>query len=139
MNFIVRAPAAEISSSRGLVMKTASKFALVVFLLLALTTMPSAQDAKITVLNPRGNPPPTPLIPMALRPASLEGKTVYFVDIKYEGGAGLLRAIMDWFAKNTASANLVFREKAGAYDQEDAKLWAEIKEKGDAAIIAVGH
>jgi len=106
------------------------------FLVIAAAT---AQDAKIAVLNPRGNPPPTPLIPMAARPSSLDGKTVYFVDIKYEGGASLLRAIMDWFTKNIPTAKLVFREKAGSYDQEDAKLWSEIREKGDAVIMAVGH
>jgi len=120
-------------------MKSANRFLSAVFLSLAMICAAWAQDAKIAVLNPRGNPPPTPLIPMAPRPASLEGKTIYFVDIKYEGGAGLLRAIMDWFAGNIPAANLVFREKAGPYDQEDAKLWAEIKEKGDAAIMAVGH
>ena len=76
---------------------------------------------------------------MASRPESLDGKTIYFVDIKYEGGASLLREIMAWFSKNIPTANLVFREKAGLYDQEDAKLWAEIKQKADAVVIAVGH
>jgi hypothetical protein len=122
-----------------MIMKTTTKQMLVVALLLAIFSTAYGQEAKITVLNPRGNPPPTPLVPMAPRLASLEGKTVYFVDIKYEGGASLLRAIMDWFTKNIPTANLVFREKAGSYDQEDSKLWAEIKEKGDAVVLAVGH
>jgi hypothetical protein len=120
-------------------MKMTSKCLLAGLLLCALMAAASAQDAKIAVLNPRGNPPPTPLVPMTPRPAGLDGKTVYFVDIKYEGGASLLRAIMNWFTKNIPTANLVFREKAGSYEQEDAKLWAEIKEKGDAVIMAVGH
>jgi hypothetical protein len=47
--------------------------------------------------------------------------------------------IMEWYAKNVPSANLVFREKAGTYEQGDTKLWAEIKSKGDAVILAVGH
>ena len=98
-----------------------------------------AQEAKISVLNPRGNPPPVPLVPLAPRPATLDGKTLYFVDIKYEGGASLLHAMMDWFSKNMPKVNLVFREKSGSYDQEDAKLWAEIKEKGDGVIMAIGH
>jgi hypothetical protein len=122
-----------------MIMKTTTKQMLVVALLLAIFSTAYGQEAKITVLNPRGNPPPIPLVPMAPRLASLEGKTVYFVDIKYEGGASLLRAIMDWFTKNIPTANLVFREKAGSYDQEDSKLWAEIKEKGDAVVLAVGH
>ena len=108
-------------------------------LLLGATSASYAQEAKISVLNPRGTPPPIPLIPMAPRLTSLDGKSVYFIDIKYEGGASLLRQIMDWFAKNMPKTNLVFREKAGTYDQEDTKLWAEIKEKGDAVIMAVGH
>jgi len=76
---------------------------------------------------------------MAPRPASLDGRTVYFVDVKYEGGASLLRAIMDWFSQNMPKTNLVFKEKAGSYDQEDTPLWNEIKNKGDAVVMAVGH
>ena len=120
-------------------MRTGNKRLLAFFLLFAAITTAFSQDGKITVLNPKGTPPPTPLIPMAPRPASLEGKTIYFVDIRYEGGGSLLRAIMDLLAKTTPSANLVFREKAGLYDQEDTKLWAEIKDKADAVVLAVGH
>jgi hypothetical protein len=98
-----------------------------------------AQEAKVTVLNPRGTPAPVPLVPMAPRLATLDGKTVYLVDIKYEGGASLLQAIMEWFSKNIPKTNLVVREKGGSYDQEDPKLWAEIKDKADAVIMAVGH
>ena len=112
---------------------------LVAMLLIAVTTAAYAQEGKITVLNPKGNPPPVPLAAMAPRPGGLDGKTVYFVDIKYEGGASLLRAVMDRFAKTFPSANLVFREKTGTYDQEDAKLWTEIKGKADAVVLAVGH
>jgi hypothetical protein len=120
-------------------METKIRHLLAGVLLLAVISPAYTQEARITVLNPRGNPPPIPLVPMAPRPASLDGKTVYFVDVKYEGGASLLRAVMDWFGKNMPAANLVFREKAGSYDQEDAKLWAEIRKKADAVIMAVGH
>jgi hypothetical protein len=120
-------------------MKKRTPYLLIGILLLSLISAASAQDAKISVLNPKGNPPPIPLIPMAPRPASLDGKTVYFIDIKYEGGASLLREIMAWFAQNIPTANLVYREKVGLYDQEDTKLWAEIKQKADAVVIAVGH
>jgi hypothetical protein len=98
-----------------------------------------AQEAKVTVLNPRGTPSPIPLVPMAPRLETLDGKTVYLVDVKYEGGASLLQAIQEWFAKNMPKTNVVFREKEGSYDQEDPKLWAEIKDKADAVIMAVGH
>jgi hypothetical protein len=120
-------------------MKTQIRRLLAAVLLLAALSTAHAQDGKIAVLNPKGTPPPIPLAPMAPRPESLDGKTVYFVDIKYEGGGSLLRAVMDWFSKNMPSANLVFREKAGTYDQEDTKLWTEIKEKADGVVLAVGH
>jgi hypothetical protein len=120
-------------------MKTRTAFLLTAILLLSLIPAVFAQDAKITVLNPRGTPPPTPLIPMAPRLNSLEGKTIYFIDIKYEGGASLLREIMAWFTQNIPTAKLVFMEKSGSYDQEDPKQWAEIKQKSDAVVMAVGH
>lgn len=108
-------------------------------MLLALLSTVSAQDARITVLNPKGTPPPTPLIPMAPRPANLEGKTVYFMDIGYEGGDSLLHEIMAWFTQNIPTAKLEFRKKSGAHEEEDTKLWAEIKQKADAVVIAIGH
>jgi hypothetical protein len=117
--------------------KTACILAAILFLSLVPTV--SAQDAKITVLNPKGTPPPTPLIPMAPRLTSLEGKTIYFIDIKYEGGASLLREIMAWFSENIPTAKLVFRENQGSYDEEAPALWAEIKQKADAIVMAVGH
>jgi hypothetical protein len=42
-----------------------------------------AQEAKITVLNPRGIQPKIRRIPMAARPATLDGKTIYVVDTRY--------------------------------------------------------
>ena len=120
-------------------MKTRTRLLPAAALLLTALTAAYAQDGKITVLNPKGTPPPIPLVPMAPRLASLGDKTVYFVDIKYEGGASLLREIMDWFSKNLPSTKLVFREKAGTFEQEDTGLWAEIKQRADAVILAVGH
>jgi len=120
-------------------MEKTFKRLLVLLLVVAMVCIGFAQEAKVTVLNPRGTPAPIPLVPMAPRLATLDGKTVYLVDIKYEGGASLLQAITEWFSKNLPKTNLVFREKGGPYDQEDPKLWAEIKDKADAVIIAVGH
>jgi hypothetical protein len=98
-----------------------------------------AEEAKMTVLNPRGQPPSVPLVPMALRLDTLDGKTVYFVDVRFEGGKSFLLEMKDWFAKNMPKVKTVFREKAGPYMDDDPKLWAEIKEKGDAMIMAIGH
>ena len=98
-----------------------------------------SQEEMITVLNPRGKPPSTPLVPMAPRLNNLDGKTVYFVDVRFPGGDSFLREMMDWFAQNRPKVKTVFREKSGSYMDGDPKLWAEIKEKGDAMIMAIGH
>ena len=42
-----------------------------------------ADEQKIAVLNPEGQPPQTPLISMAPRLDELEGKTIYIVDVRY--------------------------------------------------------
>jgi hypothetical protein len=98
----------------------------------------SAAD-KIETLNPKGAPPPIQLIPMAPRQGSLDGKTVYLVDTGFEGGGFLLNQIQLWFNRNMPNVTVVFRRKAGPYAEDDPALWKEIKEKGNAAIMAIGH
>ncbi len=95
--------------------------------------------AKLTVLNPRGQPYVTRYVPMSPRPSSLEGKTVYFVDLRFQGGATLLHAMMDWFAEHMPKVKTVYRQKVGDYFKDDPDLWKEIKEKGDAMVTGIGH
>jgi hypothetical protein len=99
----------------------------------------SSSEYKIVGLNPRGVPPPITLIPMAERLSTLDGKTVYLVDTGFHGSDALLQQVAGWFSRNMPSVTTVFRRKAGPYAEDDPKLWAEIKEKGNAVIMAVGH
>ena len=99
----------------------------------------SAAQLKVEGLNPKGTPPSIQLIPMAPRLGSLDGKTVYFVDTGFEGGGFLLNQIQLWFNRNMPSVTVVFKRKAGPYAEDDPALWKEIKEKGHAAIMAIGH
>lgn len=99
---------------------------------------PAAQ--KITVLNPLGNPPPVKLKPMAPRPSSLDGKTIYIVDDGFPGGDNLLLEMVDWFTQNYPKTKAVFKRKGGGgFEAEDPELWAEIKKNGAAVIIGMGH
>jgi hypothetical protein len=98
-----------------------------------------AGGAKLVALNPKGAPPSIELIPMAPRPSTLDGKTVYLVDTGFEGGGMLLQQIQLWFGRNMPSVTTVFKRKAGPYAEDDPALWREIKEKGNAAIMAIGH
>jgi hypothetical protein len=90
-------------------------------------------------LNPKGTPPPVQLFPMAPRLDSLDGKTVWLIDTGFNGGGFLLQQIQIWFQANMPAVHTVFRRKAGPYMEDDPALWKEIKEKGDAAVMAVGH
>jgi hypothetical protein len=99
----------------------------------------TAGPAKIVALNPRGMPPPITLVPMAKRLDSLDGKTVYLVSDGFPGADHFLAQVGIWFQKNMPSVTTVYRLKAGGFADDDPKLNAEIKQKGQAVIMAIGH
>lgn len=101
--------------------------------------IPRSVQPRITVLSPLGTPPPIKLLAMAPRLASLDGKTIYIVDDGFVGGDVLLKEMAAWFNRNMPDVNVVYRRKAGGFPDEDPALWAEIKAKGDAVIMGVGH
>jgi hypothetical protein len=98
-----------------------------------------AGGPKLEVLNPRGLPPPITLVPMAKRLDTLDGKTIYLVSDGFPGADAFLNQIAIWFKKNMPSVTTVYRLKAGGFADDDPKLMAEIKEKANAAIMAIGH
>jgi hypothetical protein len=99
----------------------------------------NSSQGKLTAVNPKGTPPSIQLIPMAPRLDGLDAKTVYLVDTGFHGSDTLLHQVEAWFARNMPQVTIVFRRKAGPYSEDDPKLWKEIKEKGNAVIMAVGH
>ena len=96
-----------------------------------------AQEAKLTVLNPRGIQPPIRLISMAPRLDTLEGKTIYIVNVAF--GDTFLPETLKVLSQRYPKTNWIFKRKAGSYFDDDPKLWAEIKEKGHGMIMGVGH
>ena len=102
---------------------------------------PPAQTGKlITVLNPAVASKMARRLPLAPRLNTLEGKTIYMVDINW-GGAEAAMSIFEemqtWFAKNMPSVKTVIKIKKGGYETDDPALWKEISEKGNAAIMGV--
>lgn len=94
---------------------------------------------KFTAVSPKGTPPPVHLYAMAPRLDTLNGKTIYLVDTGFFGGDMLLHQIQEWFRENMPDVKTVFRKKAGNWAADDPPLWAEIKAKGNAVIMAIGH
>jgi hypothetical protein len=75
---------------------------------------------------------------MAPRLDTLDGKTVYLVDVGFGGGYEFLNEMQSWFSKNMPSVKTVLKRKMGNMFMDDRDLWAEIKEKGDAVVLGVG-
>lgn len=98
-----------------------------------------ADQAVITVMNPAGQPPQTPLIPRAPRLDTLDGKTIYIVDARYPLTHQLFEEMQKMLAEKLPKTNWVVKEKAGTYMDDDPKLWEEIKANGHGMILGIGH
>ena len=94
---------------------------------------------KMTVMNPMGYPPQIKPVAMAPRLDTLRGKTVYLVDARFDDSDRFLLQMQQWFKEHLPETETVFVSKSGVYTEDDPVLFAEIKAKGDAMIMAVGH
>jgi hypothetical protein len=94
---------------------------------------------KIVVMNPRGIQPEIRKIPMATRPATLDGKTVYIVDAKYPNTKPFVESLLAALQAKYPKTTWIVREKLGGYMDDDPNLWKETKEKAAAAIVLLGH
>ncbi len=99
----------------------------------------SAQEAKITVMNPRGIQPEIRKIPMAPRQATLDGKTIYIVDTKYPNTKPFVNELLAALKAKYPKTTWMIRDKAAGYMDDDPALWKEVKEKGAGAIVLLGH
>lgn len=99
----------------------------------------SHSPSKLIGLNPKGMPPEITLFPLAPRFNSLEGKSIYMVDIGFNNGDVFFQEMQRWFKENMPTVKTIYRRKIGAYPQDDPALWKEIKAAGAAVIMGVGH
>ena len=96
-------------------------------------------DEKISVLDPTGYPPKITPKPMARRLGSLDGKTIYLVDPRFDDSGSFLRQVQDWLAEQMPSVTTKIVEMSSVYTKDDPKTWELIKANADGAIIGVGH
>ena len=99
----------------------------------------AADEADITILNPRGILPEILRIPMAPRPGTLDGGTVYIVDTKFARTRDFMEALAEALRKRYPETNWILRDKIGNYQVDDPELWEEIREKGAGVVMALGH
>jgi hypothetical protein len=99
----------------------------------------TTENEKISVLNPVGHAPKITPKPMAPRLDSLDGKTIYLVDPRFDDSGLFLQQVQNWFAERMPSVTTKLVEMSSVYTKDDPKTWEMIKADGDAAIIGVGH
>ncbi len=100
----------------------------------------SGGAARITVLSPAIASKMAKRAPLSPRLNSLEGKTLYLVDINWGGpdaAYSVYEEMQAWFAKEIPSLKIVIKRKKGPYSQDDPELWKEIAKNGNAAMVGI--
>jgi hypothetical protein len=100
---------------------------------------PHIVENKIVCFNPVGYPPKVAKKSLAPRLETLDGKTVYLIDSRFDDSIELLKEVASWFASHMPAVTVKLVSLAGYYGRDDQELWTEIKANGHAAIIGVGH
>jgi hypothetical protein len=76
---------------------------------------------------------------MAPRLDTLEGKTVYLVDCRFDDADLFLQQMQNWFTEHLPGVNAQVIRLSSAYTLDDPETWQKIKATGHAAIVGVGH
>ena len=102
----------------------------------------ASEGELITILNPAISSPMVERVPLAPRADTLEGKTIYLVDMQWGGpqaGYSVFEEMQKWFARNMPSIKVELRRTKNGWMGDDPELRKEIVEKGAAgAVIGIG-
>ena len=92
----------------------------------------------ITVLNPAISSKMTERVPLAPRSDTLEGKTLYLVDMQWGGpkaAYSVFEEMKEWFSKNIPSVNVEIKRTINGWMGDDAALRKEIIDKKPAGVL----
>jgi len=126
-------------------------FLLVMVALISMGRTPSAtgqadtgktcEERLITVLNPAISSQTAERVPLAPRLNTLEGKTIYLVDMQWggpEAAYSVYEEMQGWFSRNMPSVKTVIRRMNGGPFGDDPGLRKEIAEKKvDGVVIGI--
>ena len=93
----------------------------------------------LSVLNPVGFAPRITRKALAPRVDTLDGKTVYLVDCRFDDSDVFLKQMQAWLAQHMPAVRTVFKPISSVYLNDDPATWEEIRARGHAAIVGVGH
>ena len=120
-------------------------FLLVIVALISIGTAPSAagqagagKEPLITVMNPAVSTQIAERVPLGPRLDTLEGKTIYLVDMQWggpEAGYSVFEEMQGWFAKNMPSVKVVIKRMSSGPFGDDPALRKEIVEKKIAGVL----
>lgn len=96
-------------------------------------------SASLSVLNPVGFAPRITRKALAPRLDTLDGKTVYLVDCRFDDSDVFLKQMQAWFAQHMPAVKTVFKPISSVYLNNDPATWEEIRARGHAAVVGVGH
>ena len=91
---------------------------------------PQIVENKVICFNPVGYPPKVAKKSLAPRLESLDGKTVYLIDSRFDDSIELLKEVANWFASHMPAVTIKLVSLAGYYGRDDQELWTEIKANG---------
>ncbi len=94
---------------------------------------------RLTVLDPTGFPPAVTRKELAPRLPALDGRTVYLVDCRFDDSGLLLEQVQAWLGEHLPGVRTVLKPISSVYLVDDPTTWEEIRARGHAAVLGVGH
>ena len=105
-------------------------------------TARNCDERLITVLNPAISSKMVERVPLTPRTDTLEGKTIYLVDLQWGGpkaAYSVFEEMQDWFSRNMPSVKVEIRRASSGWMGDDPALQKEIiSQKAGGVLIGIG-